>query len=187
MAIVKLTGGAKEAGLAAGISQALGYELQEKKAKEMAEFESNLKMDYEKRKAALQYEIDLATEARAHAWDIKRMEASADIDFQYKERRRQQQISFIDNDIDGIDKYMKDNNITEENSEYWSLMNRKEKLERDRADILAGRTLKAEQPSYLSPEEQREAALRKVGLEQEEKSTFYEKAKAAEIISLWGL
>ena len=129
----------------------------------------NSQLDFQHEQRMIQIEQEKFEKAKA--WDVEKMELASRLDFQMEEQKTQKQISIIDNDIDGITKYIKDNGIDEKSGEWVSLQNKLSELDEQKRNIKLG--LKPGQEygmkpagwQYLTPEEQKQAARIGAGLE----------------------
>lgn len=102
---IEHTGGAAEAGIAAGIGQFLEQRLEQKHRKELMDYQAELNLEKEKRN--LQWEFE--AEQRARAWQIEKLGIISRLDFEREEKERQRKLNEIDaarkqiHDTDWID------------------------------------------------------------------------------------
>ena len=126
----------------------------------------NSQLDFQHEQRMIQIEQEKFE--RAKAWDVEKMELRARLDFQKEEQKTQKQLSIVDNDIDGITKYIKDNGIDEKSGEWVSLQNKLSELDEQKRNIKLGLKPYGMKPAgwqYLTPEEQKQAARIGAGLE----------------------
>lgn len=86
---IERTGGAGLAGISAGLQQATQNILKEDRAKELAQFESDIQLEKEKSRIAYAHELDLQSEIAAQQWELDKMKLRSQLDFQQEELERQ--------------------------------------------------------------------------------------------------
>lgn len=181
--MAEYTGGAAAAGISAGLGKAAEKIEKRDVAKEMAEFEMDLQIQKAKTLKQVQEQFDIEAEVRARANELWKMETASRLDFEQKEKFRQEEIAeywatekYIDSKkAEGIDekeienmRFMNDYKheelgLPEITARLGSSPEYMQKLQGVRTQRPA--SVSEEQWNLLTPEEQLRAARVHAGLE----------------------
>lgn len=167
---IEYTGGAKEAGIAAGIERAQQVETQRQIRQTALEWEQhkmflNSQQDFAHEMRLRQAELD--REARAQEWHTEKMELVSRMDFEQKEKERVRRKAEYKT---GKDVITTNDTLTDAQRDEANFLLAKEYIDVSDAAADLGRgaerqpSISEQRQQLLSPEEQREASLISAGL-----------------------